>query len=307
MLEYDIMKSPGLGAFLGAGQVADASDLSQAQTRSADASTDNTLSRLFMEQQKHPLEMQKIRTQNEGTALGNESARGLISNEEKKRRKDATDSFFDYLGRTNGEDVEGAVAYSGVPPKFGKLAELSPEERMKMAKTYATQSQKGLEEREKETARLAKQAEAEKAKFDREQANIRLKGEEERKALELKLQAHIRKAAETAQKLPKNFQEAATRKLLEAQSLVQLGKSEEAIVVYNEAEQIIRESVRLTTASKEAEARATKDLLDQIQGRPDRAPNTVPEQNKSGPAVGTKSKTKDGRSVTWDGTGWKFD
>lgn len=200
MLEYDVMKSPGLGAFFAGQQRAEqrAGRLSDLET--ANINRQNMLQRMFQEAEMHPLNIEKARLGNVGLGLGNERTRGIITDEERKRRMDATDKFFEYMQKY--DDPEGAVEYSGVPPQFAqKFSQMSPEQRQQVYDAWmerAQKPQKKMEEfksglRQRET-RVSKDADYEKARMQEEERTMRAL-EVARINAEAKLKAAASKAA----------------------------------------------------------------------------------------------------------------
>lgn len=102
-----------------------------------EAQAQNTLGRLKMDQEEHPLKLEGLRADNEGKVIGNNRARGQVTDEENTRRQKAMDNFFTYLDK-NPDDPEGAFVYSGVPRngKFQQIAQASPEERNRVIKAW---------------------------------------------------------------------------------------------------------------------------------------------------------------------------
>lgn len=108
-------------------------DVNRANTA---ANTTNTLERLGMDKEKHPLDLERMRTQNVGYGLDNEVKRAGIDKAEREKRQKTMDDFFKYMEQH--DDVDGAIAYSGAPPKLGEAwKQMNPQQRAAMYEQFS--------------------------------------------------------------------------------------------------------------------------------------------------------------------------
>jgi hypothetical protein len=133
MLEYDINKDPGIGAYFGGQKHASELQNSAVARMLQESQAKNIQERLKMDQAEHPLKLEGLRAENEGKVLSNTRTRGQITDEENQRRQKATDAFFKYINE-NPDDPEGAFVVSGVPRtgKFLEFAQSPQEQRQKL-------------------------------------------------------------------------------------------------------------------------------------------------------------------------------
>jgi hypothetical protein len=160
MLEFDVNKSPGLGAFFAGQNQTDKLNNSAMARALQDAQRQSTLGTLQMAQAEHPLKLQRMGLENTGLDLGNTQTRGKITDAETERRQKATDNFFKYLEEK--DDPEGAFVYSGVPrnEKFMQLAQLPKEERAKLYKKWQDSRMADTERKERLQSQLKREEQA---------------------------------------------------------------------------------------------------------------------------------------------------
>lgn len=212
-MEYDVTKSPGLGAFFAGQRRAEEREKVLSDLATQELARRSMLQKLFQGEQTFPLELERQRLTNQATEAGIEQTRGRITDEERKRRMEATDKFFDYMQKY--DDPQGALEYSGVPPRFAqKFMQMTPEQREKVYEQWTKRGMRGEEmkqemlskNRMKETE-AAKTLELSKAKMQEE--------ERTKRALEvarLNAEARVRASAEKAKQIKnQSYQQYATQ------------------------------------------------------------------------------------------------
>lgn len=246
MLEYDVMKSPGLGAFFAGQQRAEQRASNLSALESAALNRQSVLQRMFQEAQLHPFNLERARLGNVGLDLGNQRTQGQLTDDERKRRMEATDKFFEFMQKY--DDPEGAVQYSGVPPQFAqKFLQLSPEQRQQLYNSWterAQRPQKQMKEFEsklkREEVRASKQADYAREEMKQREANHRAQLAAEtrlktamNRAAGIKNQSYQQYATQLmqqiaeAKKLPENTEE---EKAIKYQMLAELANTLDAVV-----------------------------------------------------------------------------
>lgn len=161
MLEFDVTKSPGLGAYFAGQKQADTLQNSAVARMLQQAQAKNMQERLRMDQAEHPLKLKRMGLENTGLDLGNQQTQGKITDAEIERRRKATDAFFEYIDK-NPDDPEGAFVYSGVPRqgKFQQFAQASPEERNQVIQRWRENKFAGEKMKMGEQSRLRREEQA---------------------------------------------------------------------------------------------------------------------------------------------------
>lgn len=241
---------PGLGALFG-GETQASHMMNDAMSRLAqNTNIQSTLQRMSQEKELQPLKLEHQRLQNEGMSLGNQQKQGEITAAEEKRRREQTDAFMSYASST--DDIDGAVAYSGV--KWGKdkieaLKALPASMRQRFYEQWATQNPKAREKRAEEGAKhnleMAKQAEMNKR--------------EDLKTSTARAVAQMR-ANTMAAKLP-NLQQYMTQLEIQANAALDSGNQAGFIELKNRSQAIMNELLRLHTAAPEARTKGEIRIL----------------------------------------------
>jgi hypothetical protein len=128
-------EDPGIGAFFKGQERAEgrAKNLSDLQT--AEVNRARVLQDMYRNEQMLPLDIELKKQEAAFRGLVNKKTEGEIKEAEQRRRREATDNFFNYMLKYN--DPQGAVEYSGVPPQFAqKFISLSPEQRDVLMKEW---------------------------------------------------------------------------------------------------------------------------------------------------------------------------
>jgi hypothetical protein len=128
-------EDPGIGAFFKGQERAEGRAKTLSDLQTADVTRAKTLQEMYKNEQMLPLDIELKKQEVALQGLMNKKTEGEISAAEQKRRREATDNFFNYMLKYN--DPQGAVEYSGVPPQFAqKFMSLSPEQRDVLMKEW---------------------------------------------------------------------------------------------------------------------------------------------------------------------------
>lgn len=260
MLEYDVKKSPGLGAFFAGQNQADSLMNTLSNRNLQGAQVENIYGRLKMDQDMHPLKMEETRLGNLGKTQANRQAtfandvndavgidtiargrRNEVDAAEMEARRKSFESFMDLYARTG--DVVQAGLQSGIPnkvaQKFAMLdQQLSPEQKQKMFDQWASG---GLRSRETQRSELARS--------EREERNKEMDYQREITKELIRARTRISVAASAGNRAQsnKNYQQAATH--------------------YYEAAMAAAEANDMATAQRYAQASADMQKLADQQAR----------------------------------------
>jgi hypothetical protein len=128
-------EDPGIGAFFKGQEREEARAKALSDLQTADVNRLRTLQEIYNSQQMLPLEIALKQKEEAFKGLINQKTEGEIKEAEQRRKREATDNFFNYMLKYN--DPQGAVEYSGVPPQFAqKFMSLSPEQRDVLIKEW---------------------------------------------------------------------------------------------------------------------------------------------------------------------------
>jgi hypothetical protein len=128
-------EDPGIGAFFKGQEREEARAKALSDLQTADINRARMLQDMYKNEQMLPLDIELKKQEAALRALAAKKTEGDIAEAEQRRRREATDNFFNYMLKYN--DPQGAVEYSGVPPQFAeKFMSLSPEQRDVLIKEW---------------------------------------------------------------------------------------------------------------------------------------------------------------------------
>jgi len=128
-------EDPGIGAFFKGQERAEGRAKTLSDLQTADINRAKSLQEMYRNEQMLPLDLELKKQEAALRGLIAKKTEGEITEAEQKRRREATDNFFNYMLKYN--DPQGAVEYSGVPPQFAqKFMSLSPEQRDVLMKEW---------------------------------------------------------------------------------------------------------------------------------------------------------------------------
>jgi hypothetical protein len=128
-------EDPGIGAFFKGQERAEARAKALSDLQTADVNRARMLQEIYKNEQMLPLDIELKKQEAALKGLIAKKTEGDITEAEQRRRREATDNFFNYMLKYN--DPQGAVEYSGVPPQFAqKFMSLSPEQRDVLIKEW---------------------------------------------------------------------------------------------------------------------------------------------------------------------------
>lgn len=212
-MEYDVTKSPGLGAFFsGQRRMEDRSKVFS-ELANEELTRQGMIQKMMQQEQLFPLELQGKQLSNQSTQANLERTKGLITDEERKRRMEATDKFFEFMQKY--DDPQGAVEYSGVPPKFAQqFMQMTPEQRDKVYEQWTNRSLRGEKaKREMETKfKIQETTAAKNLEFTKAEMQERERTKRALEVARINAEARIRAIVERAKQIKnQSYQQYATQ------------------------------------------------------------------------------------------------